>query len=77
MADPSVETQLYDLTTRLKVAEDAVADNKRATEAAIKEINDERTQALKYGVITLGAIVLSLITWISSVFATHLPWLPK
>lgn len=75
MADPSVETQLYALTARLKVAEDAVVDNKRETELAIKAINDERTQALKYGVITLGAIVLSLIAWITSVFAKHLPGL--
>lgn len=77
MAEPSVETQLYALTQRLEVAESALTANKKATEDAIKAINDERTQALKYGVITLGSIVLMLIGWITSVFASHLPGITK
>lgn len=77
MSDPSVETQLSNLALRLELAEAAVIDNKRIADAAIQAINDERTQALKYGVITLGSIVIGLLGWIGSVASTHLPWVTK
>lgn len=77
MSDQSVETQLALLKQRQEALETSNAEHNKATDAAIKALYEERTQALKYGVITLGSVVIGLIGWISSFISSHLASLTK
>lgn len=45
------------------VREKAEADNRRALEQ-IAALEDERTKALKWGVMTLGTAVMGMVYWI-------------
>jgi len=48
-----------------QVREKADADNKRAL-AQIAALEDERTKALKWGVMTLGTAVMGMGVWIAN-----------
>lgn len=55
------------LETQVALLQKSVADMEkhiRTTDAAVVALRDERDRAMKWGVITLGATVISMGVWI-------------
>lgn len=64
MPNPSTETQIALLILRQKEVENDIADVRAESRAAIAALQDERTKALKWGVMSLGTAVMGMAYWI-------------
>jgi len=65
--EPSQETQLA-LLTQWKAQMEAHITN---TDKVIQKMQDERSNALLWGIISLGTAVVGMGTWIFNIFVVH------
>ena len=68
MTGPSIEVQLATLDLQQK----DLAKHSQENAAEIQKLKDERTHALKWGIITLGMAVLAMGKWIFSLVSTRI-----
>lgn len=68
MSEQSTETQL----ALLEQWRESVEAHIKATDAAVMALQDERTKALKWGIVTLGTAVIAMGSWMWSFVVGHL-----
>ena len=68
VSEHSQDTSIALLTRDIAVLKDELEDHRRQIEA----MKAERDKALKWGIVTLGGMVVSLLTWIVNIAKDHI-----